>query len=121
MNLLRSHGFRLALLYLALFATSVLVIFAVIYWATAGYMAETLDLSVDTELSSLADIDKSSGRAALIAAIRDRARVPAGRSTYELLLDPLGGKLAPSRPGRHGLVGRISHCRRTRRGRKKAT
>ena len=31
MNLLRSHGFRLALLYLALFATSVLVIFAVIY------------------------------------------------------------------------------------------
>jgi signal transduction histidine kinase len=105
MNLLRSHGFRLALLYLALFGTSVLVIFAVIYWATAGYMAETLDLSVDTELSSLADIDKNGGRAALIAAIRDRAGVPAGRSTYELLLDPVGGKLAGNLPTRSPRIG----------------
>ncbi|HEY2110186.1 MAG TPA: two-component sensor histidine kinase, partial [Dongiaceae bacterium] len=76
MSPLRSHGFRLALLYLGLFTVSVLVIFAVIYWTTADFMAQALDLSVETELSSLADIERSSGAAALIDAIAHRARMP---------------------------------------------
>ena len=105
MSPLRSHGFRLALLYLVLFTASVLVIFVVIYWTTADYMAQALDLSVETELSSLADIERSSGPAALAAAIADRARTPAGRSTYALLLDPSGVKLAGNLAARPPHIG----------------
>src|SRR5262249_29264022 len=88
MNLLRSHSFRLALLYLGRFSVSVLIIFAVIYWATTDYMARTLDLSVATELAALENIYKSGGVPALVQAIRDQAPASGGRSTYELLLDP---------------------------------
>ena len=105
MSPLRSHGFRLALLYLGLFTASVLVIFAVIYWTTADFMAQALDLSVETELSSLADIERSSGPAALIDAIAHRARTPVGRSTYALLLDPSGTKLAGNLAARPPHIG----------------
>ncbi|HXU58858.1 MAG TPA: HAMP domain-containing sensor histidine kinase, partial [Verrucomicrobiae bacterium] len=92
-------------LYLVLFTASVLVIFVVIYWTTADYMAQALDLSVETELSSLADIERSSGPAALAAAIADRARTPAGRSAYALLLDPSGVKLAGNLAARPPHIG----------------
>ncbi len=105
MSPLRSHGFRLALLYLGLFTASVLVIFAVIYWTTADFMAQALDLSVETELSSLADIERSSGPAALIDAIAHQARTPVGRSTYALLLDPSGTKLAGNLAARPPHIG----------------
>ena len=105
MSPLRSHGFRLALLYLVLFTASVVVIFVVIYWTTAGYMARALDLSVDTELSSLADIERSSGPAALVDAIAHRARTPVGRSTYALLQDPSGVKLAGNLAARSPHIG----------------
>jgi hypothetical protein len=78
MSPLRSHGFRLALLYLVLFTASVLVIFAVIYWTTADYMSRALDLSVETELASLADIERSSGPAALVDALSRRSSMPVG-------------------------------------------
>src|SRR5689334_18395551 len=94
MNHLRSHSFRLALLYLSLFSISVLVIFGVIYWATAGYMASTLDLSVEAEMAALLNLHRRGGQSALIQAIRDHGQAPEGRSTYELLLDPSGEKLA---------------------------
>jgi signal transduction histidine kinase len=94
MSPLRSHGFRLALLYLVLFTASVLVIFAVIYWTTADYMSRALDLSVETELAALADIERSGGPGALVDALSHRTGTPVGRSTYALLLDPSGAKLA---------------------------
>jgi signal transduction histidine kinase len=105
MNLLRSHSFRLALLYLGLFSASVLAIFAVIYWATAGYMARTLDQSVDAELASLQNIYETSGRPGLIQAIEDRSSAPRGRSSYEILLDPSGVKLAGSLPAQPPRIG----------------
>jgi hypothetical protein len=105
MSPLGSHGFRLALLYLVLFTASVLVIFAVIYWTTADYMSRALDLSVETELASLADIERSSGPGALVDALSHRSSMPVGRSTYALLLDPSGAKLAGNLAARPPRIG----------------
>ncbi|HEY8016049.1 MAG TPA: ATP-binding protein [Dongiaceae bacterium] len=105
MSPLRSHGFRLALLYLVLFTASVLVIFAVIYWTTADYMSRALDLSVETEFASLADIERSSGPGALVDALSHRSSMPVGGSTYALLLDPSGAKLAGNLAARPPHIG----------------
>jgi signal transduction histidine kinase len=100
MSPLRNHGFRLALLYLVLFTASVLVIFAVIYWTTADYMSRALDLSVETELTALADIERSSGPAALVDALAHR-----DHATYALLLEPSGAKLAGNLTARPPHIG----------------
>jgi HAMP domain-containing protein len=105
MSPLRNHGFRLALLYLALFTASVLVIFAVIYWTTTDYMSRALDLSVETELAALADIERSSGPAGLVDALAHRASTPADRTTYALLLAPSGAKLAGNLAARAPRIG----------------
>ncbi len=93
-NLLRSYSFRLTLLYVALFGMSVLVIFGVIYWATAGYMARELELSVDAELSSLIDVQNAGGIDRLAAAVTERTGAPNNRSNYDLLLDSAGKRIA---------------------------
>ncbi|MEA2780111.1 MAG: hypothetical protein QOK29_1655 [Rhodospirillaceae bacterium] len=97
-NLLRTYSFRLTLLYVALFGISVVVIFGVIYWATAGYMARELELSVEAELSSLIDVHKAGGLDKLAAAIGERAGSPVHRAKYDVLLDPTGKRVAGNLP-----------------------
>ncbi len=97
-RLFRTYSFRLILLYVALFSLSVLVIFGVIYWATAGYMVHGLELSVEAELSSLLDTQTSGGRDQLAAAVGERSGAPNHRSTYDLLQDAAGKRVAGNLP-----------------------
>jgi signal transduction histidine kinase len=104
-RLFRTYSFRLTLLYVALFGCSVLVIFGVIYWVTAGYMVHGLELSVEAELSSLLDTRTSRGSDQLAPAVTERAGEPNHRSTYDLLQDPAGERVAGNLPPMRAKVG----------------
>jgi signal transduction histidine kinase len=96
-NLLRSSTFRLAVVYMALFAVSVLILLSFIYWSTAGYMARQADATIEAEIAGLAERYRTDGLTGLTAQIAARvSRKPGGSSIY-LLADqfrnPLVGNL----------------------------
>jgi signal transduction histidine kinase len=90
----RSSSFRLTLLYAALFGGSVVLLFGLIYWATAGYLTRQLDAVVETELALLAD---ESGPGELGDAIRERMAVTSNGTAYYAARGPdgawIGGNL----------------------------
>ena len=87
-RLLRSSTFRLALVYMALFSASVLLLLGYIYWSTAGYMSRQTDATINAEISGLAEGYRLTGLAGLTEMISERlSRKPAGSSVY-LLTDP---------------------------------
>jgi signal transduction histidine kinase len=96
-KLLRSSTFRLALLYMALFGVSVLLLLGYIYWATAGYMARQTDQTIEAEIQGLAEQYRQRGLAGLSLVLAERvSRDPAGSSVYLLTdqdLTPLVGNL----------------------------
>jgi signal transduction histidine kinase len=94
---LRSSTFRLALMYMALFGISVLLLLAFIYWSTTGFMARQTDTTIEAEITGLAERYRLDGLTGLTALIAERiARKPTGLSVY-LLTDsqfrPLVGNL----------------------------
>ncbi len=92
-RLLHSSSFRLALVYMALFSTSVLILLGFIYWSTAGYMVRQTEETIDAEITGLAERYDISGLAGLTALISERlARNPSGETVY-LLTDPALNRL----------------------------
>ena len=97
-RLLRSSAFRLALGYGTLFALSALVLLAFVYWATASYMEQQTEETIEAEIQGLADRYRLTGLAGLTSSIRERIeRRPQGSSIY-LLTDadysPIVGNLS---------------------------
>jgi signal transduction histidine kinase len=90
----RTYGFRITLLYIALFGVCVLMLFAVIYWATAEFMEEQLRAAIDTEMASLVDDYGSSGIDSTIDAIKRRVGSREHEASYYLLQDASGRKVA---------------------------
>ncbi len=90
-NFLASSTFRLALLYVALFTASVLVLFSFIYWSSVRYMADQSDAAIRTEINTLAQKYERRGLPGLRRLISGRIsrQQPTGTSIY-LLADPLG-------------------------------
>lgn len=85
-SFLRSSTFRLALLYVALFSASVLLLFAFIYWSTARYTAEQTDGAIIAEIRTLAERYETRGLPGLRRLISDRVerQRPTGKSIYLL-------------------------------------
>ena len=54
-ELLRTSTFRLALLYMALFAGSALLLLGFIYWSTVAFMANQTDATIEAEITGLAE------------------------------------------------------------------
>jgi len=52
---LRTSSFQLAMLYMVVFATSVFILLAFIYWRTAGFMMEQTDQTIEAEIVGLAE------------------------------------------------------------------
>jgi signal transduction histidine kinase len=97
-SLVRTTSFRLTLLYAGLFVVSAAVLFAVIYWATAGYMQGEFDAVVETELATLRGRYEDAGPAALAATVRERIKMPSNRSAFYRLQDGTGAPLAGNLP-----------------------
>ncbi len=96
-KLLRSSTFRLALIYMALFGASVLLLLGFIYWSTVSYMGRQTDAIIEAEITGLAERYRLRGLVGLTNLIAERlSRKPAGSSIY-LLADrgfrPLVGNL----------------------------
>lgn len=97
-SFLRSSTFRLALIYMALFGGSVLLLLTFIYWSTARYMAAQADATIEAEIRGLADRYRSAGLAGLTDLISERvSRRPGGSSIYLLVDDdyrPIVGNIS---------------------------
>lgn len=99
-NLLNTTTFRLALIYLALFATSAIALLGYVYWNTAGFLARQSDEAVQVEITGLAEQYAQGGLAQLVHIVIQRSRDP--RQSLYLLVDPRGSVLAGNlgrRPG----------------------
>src|SRR5262245_22168729 len=90
----RTYGFRITLIYVALFGVCVLMLFGIIYWATAEFMEEQLRAAIDTEIASLVDDFGSSGIDSTIDAIKRRVGSREHEASYYLLQDAGGRKIA---------------------------
>ena len=94
---LRSSTFRLALIYMLLFASSVLMLLGFIYWSTVSYLSAQTDDTIEIEILDLTDRYQHAGLAGLTQLISERlSRRPAGASVYLLTdqsLAPLIGNL----------------------------
>lgn len=71
-KLFDSSSFRLALLYVALLAGTVLILFGFLYWTTAGYLARQTDATIDADLVGLEEQYRQQGLAGLIRLISER-------------------------------------------------
>lgn len=108
-RLLRSSAFRAALLYVALFGISAILLLGFIYYSTADYMLRQADATIEAEITGLAERYRLTGLAGLSASIQGRLdRQPSGASVY-LLTDsrhtPIAGNLnrwPEAEPDEHG-------------------
>ena len=97
-SLLRTSTFRLALVYMVLFAGSVLILLGFIYWSTVTYMAEQTDATIRAEITGLAEQYRQRGLSGLEITISERVeRDPDGSSVYLFASpnrQPLAGNLS---------------------------
>ena len=82
-ELLRTSTFRLALLYMVLFAGSVLLLLGFLYWSTVAFMARQADATVEAEIVGLAEQYRERGPNGLVVTITERLeRDPDSSSVY---------------------------------------
>lgn len=82
---LQSSTFKLAVIYIALFSMSVLVLLSFIYWATAGYMVRQTEATIEAEITGLAERYRLSGLSGLSKVINERlSRQNSGTALYLL-------------------------------------
>ena len=108
-ELLRSSTFRLAIVYMVLFAGSVLLLLGFIYWSTVAFLSEQVDTTIETEIVGLSEQYRERGLNGLVDTINDRIeRNPDSSSLYLFAspaFRPLAGNLsgwpegAPTREG----------------------
>lgn len=95
--LLESATFRVALLYMALFALSVAALLGFIHYATAGYLARQTDAAIAREVAELANQYRAGGVVALAREITNKSTANiGGRSVYLLVdeeMEPIAGNL----------------------------
>jgi signal transduction histidine kinase len=97
-SLLHTSTFRLALVYMVLFAGSVLILLGFIYWSTVAYMSEQTDATIRAEITGLSEQYRQRGLSGLEKTISERMeRDPDGSSVYLFAYpnrSPLAGNLS---------------------------
>lgn len=109
MRLFRTLAFRLTALYVLLFAASVIVLFAIVWFATQRAMRDRVSSSVEREAVSLADELRATNAATAAFLIERRLR--RGHIGFYLLQDRNGrfiaGNITPIRPVVGQFTGRV--------------
>jgi signal transduction histidine kinase len=97
-KILGTTAFRLTLIYEALFALAVALLFAVVYWAVTSFAMDQMRNAIATEANTLAAEARRESTAALARRIDERMRFDVRRSFGYLLTDsaghPIAGNLA---------------------------
>ncbi len=105
-KLYRTTSFRLTILYAGTFSVLMAILFSIIYWRAAGFMAHQIDASINTEVLELTAGQQVSTLDKLRRRIAERAaQAPVG--VFYLLEDRDGRVLAgnlPARPRALGVV-----------------
>ena len=91
-RLLRSAGFRFAVLFAALFATAFVALVAVLWWATAGALVRQADAAIRADAIALTERWRDAGRPGLIEAIEERLAVDVQNESIYLLVEREGGR-----------------------------
>jgi signal transduction histidine kinase len=86
-RLLRTNAFRMAALYLALFAASVLALLAFIYFSMAGFIERQTEATIRAEMRGLREQYDQRGLSGLVEVVQARSALPRGNSLY-LITDP---------------------------------
>ncbi|MDA3919121.1 MAG: HAMP domain-containing sensor histidine kinase [Salinisphaera sp.] len=84
-RLARSSAFRSGLAYAALFTLSAVILFAIVYWQTAGTMKNQVHHAIDNELQMLLGEYRDDGLSGLQNAIDDRLESGSARTRYLLV------------------------------------
>jgi signal transduction histidine kinase len=108
-RLLRTNAFRLAALYMVLFAASVLTLLTFIYFSTANFVERQTEETIDAEITGLQEQYHQHGLLGLIEAVNSRTTSERNEPTLYLLADSrlhrIAGNLsawpqtAPIKPG----------------------
>lgn len=103
-RLFRSLTFRLALIYLALFAVSVALLLAATYFLSVARPADDVQAAIAREADALADTYIVDGEAALIRALERRAATVSERKAFHAFVGRDGVAVAnlPSWPAARG-------------------
>lgn len=111
-RLLRTNTFRLAALYLALFAASVLALLLFIYFSTADFVERQTEATIEAEITGLREQFAERGLEGLVETIRARSDAERNGSTIYLITDgayhPIAGNLTAWPLGEQIRVGWIS-------------
>jgi signal transduction histidine kinase len=98
-RLLRTTSFRLVAIYAALFTVSAGLLFGIVYWIATDALRAQARAALESEQTALEAKFGSASLDALAAEISKRVRSGSYRSTFYLLQDKSGRKLAGSLPG----------------------
>ena len=96
-RLLSTSTFQLTVLYSTVFAASITIVAAFLYWSTVGYMQSQTDAAIETEVQELERYYRARGLTGLVRAIGDRLEPGGDPSALYLFADrqfnPLAGNL----------------------------
>lgn len=111
-KLFQSSTFRLALIYMTIFSTSVLLLLVFIYWSTAGYMLRQTEETIEAEITGLAERYNLDGLPGLKRVISDRLSRQTNNVSLYLLADgqynPILGNLRSWPQGQQSEQGWLS-------------
>lgn len=93
-RLLETSTFRLALVYLALFGASTLLLLGYLYFATAFVMERQTEETIQAEIAGLEEQYRAQGLGRLHDVIERRSAAQPHRASIYLLADPLGQRIA---------------------------
>ena len=108
-RVLRTSGFRIALVYLLLLSVTLLALVGVVYWSTAQLIDRQMGETVEAEIRGLAEQYREEGLSRLVEVVGERSGPGGNRQSVYILtnaaLEPLAGNLATwpgDRPGADG-------------------
>ena len=93
-RVVRTHAFRLATLYFALFAASVLGVLVFVYWMSADFVERQTQATLDAEISGLAEQYQQRGLSGLVQIVAARSAGDRGDGMLYLVTNPDGHPLA---------------------------
>src|SRR5580700_3905719 len=93
-RLVRTHAFRLATLYFAVFAASVLGVLIFVYWSSADFVERQTETTLDAEITGLAEQYGQRGLSGLIQIVAARSAGDRGDGMLYLVTNRDGRPLA---------------------------
>lgn len=86
-KLLRTSGFRIAVVYLLLLSTTLLVLVTFVYWSTANLIERQMNETIEAEIKGMAEQYRDNGLARLRDVVGERSGLPANSKSIYLLAD----------------------------------